>query len=99
MKYYIADEDDPIIKAFHIAYPGVFNTLDKMPSELRKHLRYPRELYYMQMMLYAKYHQTQPALFYEQAETWQFAKINKKLLCHIFRLWILVIVMIVRNSS
>lgn len=78
--YYIADEKDPIINAYRVAYPGVFHHLDKMPAELRKHLRYPRELYYMQMMVYAKYHQIQPGLFYEQAETWQFAKVNKKLI-------------------
>lgn len=77
--YYIADEKDPIINAYRIAYPGVFHHLDKMPAELRKHLRYPRELFYMQMMVYAKYHQIQPGLFYEQAETWQFAKVNKQL--------------------
>ncbi|MCK5354369.1 MAG: UPF0182 family protein, partial [Methyloprofundus sp.] len=77
-KYYISDSKDPIINAYRVAYPGVFNHLDKMPSELRKHLRYPRELYYMQMMVYAKYHQVQPELFYEQAETWQFAKVNKQ---------------------
>lgn len=75
--YYISDSKDPIINAYKVAYPGVFNTLDKMPSELRKHLRYPRELYYMQMMVYSKYHQVQPELFYEQAETWQFAKVKK----------------------
>ena len=77
-KFYIADDKDPIINAYHVAYPGVFNKLDTMPADLRKHLRYPRELYYMQMKLYAKYHQIQPGLFYEQAETWQFAKVNKK---------------------
>ncbi|NOQ14470.1 MAG: UPF0182 family protein [Methyloprofundus sp.] len=77
-KYYISDSKDPIINAYRVAYPGVFNHLDKMPSELRKHLRYPRELYYMQMMVYSKYHQVQPELFYEQAETWQFAKVNKQ---------------------
>lgn len=76
--YYISDSKDPIINAYRIAYPGVFNHLDKMPVELRKHLRYPRELYYMQMMVYSKYHQLQPELFYEQAETWQFAKVNKQ---------------------
>jgi uncharacterized membrane protein (UPF0182 family) len=77
VKYYIADDTDPIINAFQIAYPGVFNKLEKMPSELRQHLRYPRELYYMQMRLFAKYHQTEPDLFYEQAETWQFATVDK----------------------
>ncbi len=76
VKYYISDSKDPIINAYRIAYPGVFNSLDSMPAELQEHLRYPRELYYMQMMVYARYHQTQPGLFYEQAETWQFAKVN-----------------------
>ena len=47
-----------------------------MPIELRKHLRYPRDLYYMQMKVYAKYHQRNPSLFYEQAETWQFAHVR-----------------------
>jgi uncharacterized membrane protein (UPF0182 family) len=30
------------------------------------------------MGVYAKYHQTDPALFYQQAETWDFAKVNDK---------------------
>jgi len=76
--YYISDTEDPIINAYRIAYPGVFKKLETMPLELRQHLRYPRELYYMQMMVYSKYHQLQPELFYEQAETWQFAKVNKQ---------------------
>ncbi len=76
--YYIAEPDDPIIKAYNRAYPGVFKGLDEIPEELRNHLRYPRDLYYMQMKVFAKYHQTAPALFYEQAETWQFATFNSK---------------------
>ncbi len=77
-QYYISDKTDPIINAYKLAYPGVFNDLSEMPKKLRQHLRYPRELYFMQMMIYAKYHQTQPELFYEQAETWEFAQVNKK---------------------
>jgi uncharacterized membrane protein (UPF0182 family) len=48
-----------------------------MPAELKKHLRYPRDLYYLQMKVYAKYHQQSPELFYEQAETWQFANVRE----------------------
>ncbi len=77
VNYYISNPD-PIIKAYSRAYPGVFNSLDSMPEELRQHLRYPRDLYYLQMRLYAKYHQKTPELFYEQAETWQFATVNDK---------------------
>ena len=76
--YYISNTSDPIINAYSRAYPGVFQDLDDMPEEIRQHLRYPRDLYHMQMKVYAKYHQTTPELFYEQAETWQFATVNKK---------------------
>ncbi len=78
-KYYIVDIHDPIIQAYSRAYPGVFKNLDKMPTEIQQHLRYPRDLYSLQMQVYAKYHQQKPELFYEQAETWQFAKVNEKL--------------------
>ncbi|MDO9049481.1 MAG: UPF0182 family protein [Methylobacter sp.] len=74
--FYISDPSDAIIQAYSNAYPGVFKNLNEMPSELRKHLRYPRDLYYLQMKVYAKYHQLSPELFYEQAETWQFANVR-----------------------
>ncbi len=74
--FYISDPSDSIIQAYSSAYPGLFKNLDEMPSELKKHLRYPRELFYLQMKVYAKYHQQSPELFYEQAETWQFAKVR-----------------------
>ena len=70
--FYIADPGDPIIQAYNRAYPGVFKDLDEMPHELQTHLRYPRDLFYIQMQIYAKYHQIKPELFYQQAETWQF---------------------------
>ncbi|CAD6881902.1 hypothetical protein [Methylomonas albis] len=74
--YYISDPKDPIINAYNRAYPGVFKNVREMPDELLEHLRYPRDLYYMQMKIYAKYHQNSPELFYEQAETWQFASVD-----------------------
>ncbi len=77
-KYYISDPSDAIIQAYSRAYPGVFQKLENMPEILQKHLRYPRDLYYLQMKVYAKYHQQKPELFYEQAETWQFATVNEK---------------------
>ena len=80
VNFYISAPNDPIIRAYDRAYPGVFKSLDKMPAELRKHLRYPRDLFYMQMKVYARYHQTLPALFYEQAETWQFARTRKHII-------------------
>jgi uncharacterized protein len=78
VNYYIANPGDPIIQAYSRAYPGVFKKLADMPQELREHLRYPRDLYYVQMKMFAKYHQNTPELFYEQGETWQFANVDDK---------------------
>ncbi|MEN8260009.1 MAG: UPF0182 family protein, partial [Pseudomonadota bacterium] len=78
VKYYIADPRDPIIQAYKRAYPGLFRPMAKIPPGLKAHLRYPRDLFFLQMQIYAKYHQIEPELFYQQAETWQFASIKKK---------------------
>ena len=82
--YYISDPDDPIINAYNRAFPGLFKKLSEMPEELRQHLRYPRDMFYIQMQVYAKYHQNNPALFYEQAETWQFANQDGQMLLPYF---------------
>ena len=74
--FYISDPSDAIIQAYSTAYPGLFKNLDEMPVELKQHLRYPRDLYYLQMKVYAKYHQLSPELFYEQAETWAQANVR-----------------------
>jgi len=75
VEYYICDPD-PIVTAYSRAYPGVFKPLSEMPDNLKSHLRYPRDLYYMQMKIFAKYHQNTPQAFYEQAETWQYAMVD-----------------------
>ncbi len=77
-RFYISDPSDPIVLAYSRAYPGVFHSLQEMPEELQSHLRYPRDLFYLQMKVYAKYHQTNPDLFYEQAETWEYAEVEQK---------------------
>ncbi len=78
VQYYISDPSDVIIQAYNTAYPSLFKNLEEMPAGLKSHLRYPRDLYYLQMKVYSKYHQQRPELFYEQAETWQFAKVRGK---------------------
>ena len=74
--FYITDPKDPIINSYRRAYPGIFKRMDDMPQVLQSHLRYPRDIFYYQMGIYSKYHQTQPELFYQQAETWSFPSIN-----------------------
>lgn len=72
--YYMADSADPIVRAYNRMYPGLIKGMAEMPDELRPHLRYPKDMFEMQMEIYAKYHQTDPELFYRQEDNWQSVK-------------------------
>ena len=74
--YYIADAEDPIIQAYNRMYPGLLKPLSEMPPDLRKHIRYPRDIFDIQMEVYAKYHQTDPGVFYRQEDIWDFPEIT-----------------------
>lgn len=74
--YYVNDTSDPVIQGYRNAYPGLFKDLATLPPLLKEHLRYPKDLFVSQMRIYARYHQQEPELFYEQAETWDFARVN-----------------------
>jgi len=76
--YYVVSPDDPVIRGYIKAFPQFFKDINTMPPALREQLRYPRDLFSLQMALYARYHQTEPALFFEQAETWDFPKVNEQ---------------------
>lgn len=76
--YYISDPKDPIIRSYDRMYPGLLKPLAAMPGELKKHIRYPKDIFKIQMEIYAKYHQTNPETFYQQEDIWEFAKQPKK---------------------
>ncbi len=71
---YVYDESDPIIKALNRIYPGLFKPKNKMPEALQAHVRYPKDLFHVQMQIYAKYHQQDPQVFYQQEDLWTFAQ-------------------------
>jgi hypothetical protein len=71
--YYLFDADDPVARAYDRMYPGVFKSKDSMPPGLESQVRYPQDLFNIQMEMYAKYHQTDPEVFYQQEDTWEFA--------------------------
>ncbi len=75
--FYLFDPQDPIIEAYSRIYPGVFKDASQMPDELKQHVRYPKEIFETQMAIYAKYHQTDPEVFYQQEDIWEFAKTYK----------------------
>ena len=68
--FYIFDEKDPLIKVWSKIFPGMFKSKDKMPAELRAHVRYPIDFLLVQGLMYAKYHMTDPTVFYNQEDLW-----------------------------
>ncbi|MBD3379854.1 MAG: UPF0182 family protein [Candidatus Omnitrophica bacterium] len=70
VELYIYDEEDPIIKVWDRIFPGLLKKKRVMPAALRKHVRYPAGMLLTQGMVYAKYHMTDPEVFYNQEDLW-----------------------------
>jgi hypothetical protein len=75
VSFYVADKGDPIINAYRRMYPGLFQPLEKMPTALQQHIRYPRDIFHTQVSVYATYHQKDPERFYRQEDIWEFSKV------------------------
>lgn len=75
--YYVFDPKDPIIRAYSRIYPGLFKDAGQMPESLKAHVRYPQDLFEIQMSIYTKYHQTDPEVYYQHEDVWEFAKTYK----------------------
>ncbi|HEY1456751.1 MAG TPA: UPF0182 family protein, partial [Candidatus Dormibacteraeota bacterium] len=68
--FYIADNKDPLIKAYAATFPSLFKPLDAMPSTLRAHIRVPIDLFDAQVGIYATYHITDPKVFFSREDVW-----------------------------
>jgi hypothetical protein len=70
VRYYVADESDPIVQVYARAFPGLLRPLDEMPEDLRRHLRYPEDFFTIQARKYATYHMQDPQVFYNKEDLW-----------------------------
>lgn len=69
--FYIVDETDPLIKTYSSIFPDLFKPVDEMPADLKKHMRYPRDLFALQVETYTNYHMEDVQVFYNQEDFWQ----------------------------
>ena len=72
VQLYVMDPNDPVLALYRRAFPGAFKDLADMPQDLKKHLRYPEDLFAIQADLYRTYHMTAPQVFYNQEDLWDF---------------------------
>ena len=69
--FYVADPNDPIIKAWQGVFPGVYKPITDMPAALQSHIRYPQDFFNAQTTMFGKYHVTDPGVFYQGVQFWQ----------------------------
>jgi hypothetical protein len=70
MTFYIADEEDPIIKTYAAIFPDVYHPITDMPSGLKAHIRYPVDMFQIQANTYRTFHMTDPYVFYNKEDPW-----------------------------
>jgi hypothetical protein len=69
--FYVFAPDDPIIAAYRRMLPGLFKDRAAMPEDLRRHVRYPEDLFTVQAEMYGTYHMTNPTTFYNREDRWE----------------------------
>jgi uncharacterized membrane protein (UPF0182 family) len=73
VKFYVVDEQDPILRAWKGAFPDLFTPLAEMPEELQDNLRYPEDLFRIQTDVYSKY-RIAPDQFFQRVGAWSVAQ-------------------------
>ncbi len=71
VSFYMIDEEDPIVKTYSSIFPDLFKPFAEMPADLKKHIRYPKDLFKIQVDTYRTYHMEDVQVFYNQEDLWQ----------------------------
>ncbi|MFN7995241.1 MAG: UPF0182 family protein [Bryobacteraceae bacterium] len=71
---YVFAPDDPIIQAYENLFPKLFRPSSEMPTDLRRHARYPETMFRVQAEIYRTYHMLDPQAFYNKEDVWNLAR-------------------------
>ena len=72
-RFFVFDKQDPIISAYQKVFPTLFEDADKMPVDLRAHIRYPETLVRTQGEVYGLYHTQNAKVFFQREDVWSAA--------------------------
>jgi uncharacterized protein len=70
VRLYGWDTNDPVLKTWSSAFPGLIRPASQMSAELSAHVRYPEDLFKVQRYTLSRYHITDPAAFYSGQDFW-----------------------------
>ncbi len=69
--FYQIDNTDPLANAWGKVFPGLFTPGDQMPADIRRHMRYPEDVFSVQADMLTTYHMTDPVIFYNKEDVWE----------------------------
>ncbi|MCT4509921.1 MAG: UPF0182 family protein [Tepidibacter sp.] len=75
--FYIADKNDPMINTYNKIFPNLFKSMNDMPKDIKKHMRYPQIIFDIQAKVYETYHMKDTEVFYNKEDKWEVAKKSK----------------------
>jgi len=67
---YAWDDQDPVLKAWRKAFPGLVQDKSQMPQDVLAHVRYPEDLFEVQRGILEQYHVDDPVTFYNVRDKW-----------------------------
>jgi uncharacterized membrane protein (UPF0182 family) len=70
MTFYIWDDKDPMVQTYAKMFPALFRPGSEMSAAMRAHVRYPKDLFTIQAVMYESFHMTDPQVFYNQEDKW-----------------------------
>jgi uncharacterized membrane protein (UPF0182 family) len=68
--FHLIDPGDPIATTIGRIFPGLLKPLAEMPGDLRNRMRYPQTIFAIQASMFATFHMTNPAVFYNREDQW-----------------------------
>jgi uncharacterized membrane protein (UPF0182 family) len=71
VNFYMSDPNDVIARVYGNIFPGLLKPMSAMPEDLKKHVRYPQEMFQVQATMLAVYHMTDPKVFYNKEDLWE----------------------------
>ncbi len=78
VNFYNFDEEDELLKTYQNMFPTMFQPANKMPADLREHIRFPETLLETQGQAYGLYHTTNPKIFFQREDVWTQASVVTK---------------------
>jgi len=73
---YVIDANDPVIRTYENIFTGIFQPMSAMPADIKRHMRYPGQLFRIQAGLQSTYHMDDPDAFYHREDQWEIPEPN-----------------------